>query len=123
MAAADTPAGLHLLSTVSHADALPTNWSQLQRLTCVRNGFTLMDSSLTLCPELRDLDLSHNNIREVDNLHVCTALTRLVLNHNHIGAIKALPAAVSRLRELSLQVKPLLLFRGCQTSNFKPCAL
>ena len=90
----------------ARAGDLPATWLQLQHLTCVSNGFSAMDASLTLCPELRELDLSRNNIKAVGSLHACLALTRLVLSHNHISDASALPATAGRLRELSLQVGP-----------------
>ena len=73
-------------------------------LRCKQNCFVAMDSSLQLLPAVRLLDLSNNNISELQNLHACSSLTDLNLSYNNIASLSPLRDCAGQLRRLILQV-------------------
>ena len=55
--------------------------------------------------KLKELDVSHNSIREIRGLHKCTALEELVLDHNMIASAepRTMRSLATRLDALSLR--------------------
>ena len=89
--------------TACSADA-HASWPRLQHLACTHNSFKGMDASSTLAPQLRQLDLSYNNLASARHLEACSQLTRLALACNQFASLQPLSGQVSRLQSLNLQV-------------------
>jgi len=56
---------------------------------------------LANCTQLKTLDLSYNNIRDISALEKCTELTTLTLSNNNIENISAV-SKLTKLKELAL---------------------
>ncbi|KAK9823284.1 hypothetical protein WJX72_001616 [[Myrmecia] bisecta] len=89
-------------------------WPQLKQLSCSSNSFTAMDESLTLLPAVETLDLSNNNLQELQNLHACHALTELDLSNNSIACVEAISQCTGRLRKVVLQGNALKTTKGLE---------
>lgn len=62
-------------------------WSKLRRSDLSFNGITRIDESTSLLVSLEKLNLSHNRLTSIDNLHHLSALDDLNLSHNQIGSL------------------------------------
>ena len=74
----------------------------LESLTMVDWGLEIMENSFAYLPNLREINLSENNIPWIQNLDNCIHLERLFLCCNKIGAISGLNNN-NKLEELHLQ--------------------
>lgn len=74
------------LSDIFVADSTNnTHWNKLKRADLSYNGITRIDESTNLLMSLEKLNLSHNRLTSIDNLHHLSALDELNLSHNQIG--------------------------------------
>lgn len=88
-------------------------WPCLTSLTCSRNCFDTMDSSLTLLPAVECLDLSGNNIATVQHLTACAALAELKLSNNCVTSLAQVSLCSGPLRQLVLQVRGVPSLQTC----------
>ncbi|CAD5115299.1 DgyrCDS4289 [Dimorphilus gyrociliatus] len=74
------------LSDIFIADATNKSiWNKLTRSDLSYNGLTRIDESTSLLLSLQKLNLSHNRLTSIDNLHHLSALDELNLSHNQIA--------------------------------------
>ncbi|XP_053906289.1 leucine-rich repeat-containing protein 25 isoform X2 [Cuculus canorus] len=108
---ADAPAELDLANRSHHCTEL--DWSIFQRqrrLLLSRNGIQALSPSSRVAPELEELDLSHNRLRELPAAFLGHArgLRRLQLQHNQLHALHdGFFANTSALQSLQLEGNPL----------------
>jgi hypothetical protein len=86
---------------------IPREWQKLTSVKCTHNSCSRMDSSLTLLTCVRNLDLSSNCFKVMENLHNCVNLMTLDLSHNRIASTPRLNERCGNLTQLKLKCNSL----------------
>ncbi|XP_038047794.1 nischarin-like [Patiria miniata] len=114
------PEGEHWLSAEAGAVAGPSSsrpvhiptWKCVSRADFRYNGLTNVDESIKLLPNLTRLDLSHNDLTEVNNLQYLSEMTHLDLSHNSLMSLEGLHTRLGNITTLGLAANNLSSLRG-----------
>ncbi|XP_071805690.1 nischarin-like isoform X3 [Asterias amurensis] len=90
---------------------VPT-WKFISRADFRYNNLNEIDDSIKLLPSLTRLDLSHNNITEINNLQYLSYMTHLDLSHNNISSLEGVHARLGNITSLSLAGNELTSLKG-----------
>ena len=90
-------------------------WRQLRSLRLVNCGIATLDASFQFMPSLQHLDVSHNDISELKNLHHCSSLSTLVASHNKITSIHLLRRVLGNVTALDLSHNRIGCIRGLES--------
>eukprot|EP00792_Barthelona_sp_PAP020_P007918 TRINITY_DN3182_c0_g1_i2.p1 TRINITY_DN3182_c0_g1~~TRINITY_DN3182_c0_g1_i2.p1 ORF type:complete len:874 (-),score=230.19 TRINITY_DN3182_c0_g1_i2:1424-4045(-) len=89
-------------------------WKQLKILNLSHNNINFLDESLALLPNLRVLDLSYNQIKEIHNLTMCESLVELNLSHNCIESMEEFVFELPNISKLNISHNQI-----CSTSGIE----
>ncbi|CAB1107590.1 unnamed protein product [Ectocarpus sp. CCAP 1310/34] len=79
------------------------HWSLLESLSVCKCGLRELDSSLRLLPRVRRLSLANNRFSRVDFFQDCGSLEVLDLSHNRLNSVENIHAVLGNLRSLKLR--------------------
>ncbi|CAM9465025.1 unnamed protein product [Ectocarpus fasciculatus] len=79
------------------------HWSLLESLSVCKCGLRELDPSLRLLPRVRRLSLANNRLSRVDFFQDCGSLEVLNLSHNRLNSVENIHAVLGNLRSLKLR--------------------
>ncbi|CAN0469802.1 unnamed protein product, partial [Ectocarpus sp. 12 AP-2014] len=79
------------------------HWSLLESLSVCKCGLRELDPSLRLLPRVRRLSLANNRLSRVDFFQDCGSLEVLDLSHNRLNSVENIHAVLGNLRSLNLR--------------------
>ncbi|CBN77518.1 nischarin/ IRAS/ imidazoline receptor [Ectocarpus siliculosus] len=79
------------------------HWSLLESLSICKCGLRELDPSLRLLPRVRRLSMAHNRLSRVDFFQDCGSLEVLDLSHNRLTSVENIHAVLGNLRSLKLR--------------------
>lgn len=97
---------LHSLQDLSHlmeTRERQVSWHQLKKLDCSHNNISLIDCSVRLAKGLTSLTLSHNSITKVDQVTGLPHLSSLLLSHNQLKDLADLHTKLGQVTLLDIQ--------------------
>ena len=77
-------------------------WSKLEVLTICNCGLTYLDSTFHLLTNLRQLDVSSNDIQYIIHLYHCHSLQTLNISSNRIKVLSNINLVIPMIRKLNL---------------------
>lgn len=80
----------------------PPLWSNLRALDCSHNNIPCIDASMLKATQVRQLNLSHNLLRDISHLDQCFLLDELNLSYNHLMDLTDINAKLGNIRVLLL---------------------
>ncbi|XP_019851972.1 PREDICTED: uncharacterized protein LOC109581917 isoform X2 [Amphimedon queenslandica] len=89
-------------------------WNKLRVMDLSYNNITSIDTSLTLCPNLEELNISNNLIRDIDNLLDLPHLRILDLSHNELLNVSDLHYRLGNITTLCLAHNKLSSLSGVE---------
>lgn len=89
-------------------------WSCLRVIDFTYNNITSIDSSLSLAPNLEELNVSHNSIKDIDNLLELPHLRILDLSNNQLESLSDLHCRLGNITTLCLAKNNLTSLKGLE---------
>lgn len=89
-----------------------SQWNKLEHLCLSNNGIKEMDASLKLIPFCRTIDLSNNLIPKIANLNSCIQLDTLNISHNCIQSVENLHILIGYIKDIDLSYNQLSVLKG-----------
>ncbi|XP_052213948.1 nischarin-like isoform X1 [Dreissena polymorpha] len=91
---------------------LVTHWGGVTHVDFSHNSITQIDDSMQLLPRVVHLEMSHNEIGCIENLHWLSHLVHLDVSYNNIEHLDALHSRLGNLKTLNLAGNRLVSLNG-----------